>query len=429
MKFLIIDNGLFVHIAQICAEYEETLYWCEWKRAFPSSDLLMVGDGFENVERVRDLEDALEGDVLPVFTDLYHADLQRRLAREGRPFWGTRDAEILETERDTCREWMEKQGMPVAPWWRVEGVKDLRKLLKEQKNVFVKGLMRGDFETFHHDEYKLTEPMLDELEHKLGPKKNDEVFIVETPVEDEDGSPCVEVGFDGWTIDGEYPETAIVGFEIKDSGYIGAVMPYAEIGKPVRYINEYLRPFFAKRKARGFFSTEVRCKKVGEQVLPYLIDPCLRCGSPCSEGYADAYSNWGHILTGGAAGRIVKPDSNFNYNCELIIYSDWAKENPLAIHVPEEFRDAVKLHYAYQDGETLWVLPIQPGIQQVGAVVGSGDSIEEAVQTAVAISREVKGVEVKFEYGSIDAALKEIRKGIELGIPFGDGEIPEHVEI
>lgn len=423
---LIYDNGLFPHIAQLCARYfTKVSYWSNWKRSFPCSDELLVGDGLDGVERVRDVEVVLPKSDLIIFPDLYHWDTQSALSNEGAAVFGNRKAEQLETQRDTCREMMEKWGMPVAPWWRVEGVEDLRKLLKEHDNVYVKGLMRGDFETFHHETMLTTEPLLDELAHKLGPKKRHEVFIVETPIEGDDDSPVVEVGFDGFSINGQFPEVAMVGYEIKDAGYLAAVMQYQDIAAPIRSVNEYLSPYLKKQGARGFLSSEVRVK----DKVPHLIDPCLRCGSPCSEGYAEAYSNWGDILLQGALGTLVNPEPICEYVCELIIYSDWAKSNPLAIHVPDELKQWVKLHYVCGMDDALWCLPVHPGIQQVGAVVGIGSTVEEAVNMAVEISKEVKGVEVEFRYGSIDQALQEVRKGVEMGIPFGYGEVPEKIEI
>lgn len=428
-SIMVVDHGLYVHIAQLLSRYfKDVYYYCPWERSFPSSDLLLVGDGFEGIHRVKDFWEWQPKMDVFVFPDLYFPGLQQLLRDADCKVWGCGGAEVLETERDFCRELMGKWGMPMAQWWRIEGTKELREFLKKKDDVYVKGLMRGDFETFHHETYDLTEPMLDELEHKLGGKKAAEVFIVEEPIDGNDKSPVVEVGYDGWFC-GDWPEIAALGYEIKDCGNIQAFMPYKDIGKPVRYVNTYLERFLKKEGCCGFFSNEIRVRMEAGTPMPYLIDPCCRCGSPASEGYAEAYDNWDEIILEGSQGKLVKPELFYDYVCILVMYSDWAKDNWLAVHCPPEFEENLKLHYACKMDGVLYTAPIQPGIAQIGAVVGGGDSLEEAVQNAVAISKEIKGVEVQFRYGAIDDALKEIKKGEGMGIEFGKADVPEHIPL
>ena len=76
-------------------------------------------------------------------------------------------------------------GLPVQHCEHIIGIDKLRETLKKVKNVFVKtSFIRGDFETFRHDSYSLSEPRLDEIEQVLGPLKRNYEFVVEDEIPD-----------------------------------------------------------------------------------------------------------------------------------------------------------------------------------------------------------------------------------------------------
>lgn len=420
--FCCFDNGLFPHIAEMLARESKTEvgYYKPWEDAFPSSEGLMIGDGFKGVDRVKYFWPNLTDYETFVFTDLYHPDKQEFLRSIGLNVWGAAWAETLETDRVMCRELFTKLGMPVAKWDVVVGIDDLRKYLKSNKEVFVKPMLRGDFETQHCESYEIVERWLDELAHSLGDKKDYEVFMVEHGIEAE-----VEVGFDGYFVNG-WPATGIVGYEIKDCGYIGCALPYDQLSKHIRYCNHAIEPWLKEHDMRGFMSTEIRVTKEGE---PYLIDPCMRCGFPCSEGYAEMFANWPEIITEGAKGGMVNPEVVAPYACELVIYSDWGRDNWLDVIVPKEVRQYVKLNFACQLDKKYVRIPLKKGMAQCGAVVGLGNTIQEAVEMANDIRKEVKGLDVKFDLGSIDSALAQIKAGQKLGIDFGKSDVPDHIDL
>src|SRR5206468_673120 len=147
--------------------------------------------------------------------------------------------------------------------------------------------MRGDMETFHAKTYRLIEPRLAELEHALGATKDITEFVVESPIKAKS-----EVGYDGFTIDGRYPQMALMGVEVKDQGYIGEVIPYASLPRPVSFVNRVLAPLFRDLTYRGFFSSEIRIANDG---TPYLIDPCCRMASPPGELYQYLIENLAEV--------------------------------------------------------------------------------------------------------------------------------------
>lgn len=421
-SFLVYDLGYYTHIAELLSRYSKTPvgYYSPWQSTFPISDDLMVGDGFKNVERIKYLWNEIYKYDTVVFPYCFNPDLQIFLTEQGVNVWGGKNAEKLETDRIFCHEYLKELGLPVQKWWVCEGIDDLRKFLKSNKDVYVKPSLRGDFETIHCESYELVERWIDDLAHGLGDKKDYEVFFIEKGIDAE-----VEVGIDTYFVGG-FPNKAIVGYEIKDCGFIGAIMPYADVSKHIRYVNKVIEPFLVENDMRGFMSTEIRITKDGE---PYLIDPCMRAGSPCSEGYGELITNWGDIISSGAKGILVNPTHDFKYVCEIVIYSGWGTKNWLDIKVPPEYRKYVKLNFACEIDNKYIRIPVPDGVSQVGCVVGLGDTVEEAVTVANDIRKEVKGLEVKFDLGSMDLALEQIKAGQKLGISFGDSDIPDHIDL
>ena len=78
---------------------------------------------------------------------------------------------------------------------------------------------RGDFETYHHLNYLATQAWLDDLANRLRPFGNIADFIIEEPI----AGDAVEIGVDGFCVDGEILHPTLFGYEVKDAGYIGSV--------------------------------------------------------------------------------------------------------------------------------------------------------------------------------------------------------------
>ena len=72
--------------------------------------------------------------------------------------------------------------------------------------------------------YDLVEPQLDELEHRFGARKQLIEFIVEGEIPD-----AVEIGYDGFTVDGAFAATATRGIEVKDRGFIMRSGAYTDV--------------------------------------------------------------------------------------------------------------------------------------------------------------------------------------------------------
>lgn len=418
-----LDNGLFVDFAiRYASEFGRTLYWSPWASGFPKSNALMVGDGFDEIERIRHFWDYLDEVDLWIVPDVYMADVQKHLVKLGKRVFGARDGENIELDREASKSIIAKLGLKVGPWKSIVGLSNLRAYLKEHENQWIKvSTVRGDFETFHAPNYDLIEPRLDELEWKLGAKKNIYEFVVEEGIDD-----VVEIGYDGWTVDGEYPSPIMTAYELKDLGMIGCVRNYEDLSEPVKLVNEKLAPYFKKHQYRGFFASELR---VGHDGVPFLIDPCARAGTPSNELLQEFFTNWPEIWWNAAEGNMVKPEVAYKFGVISMIHSSWSNANWQAISFPDEVRQFIKLrNHTKIDGKD-YVVPTEVGLPEIGGLVGVGDTIPEAIAHLNENAGKVSGYDLDIKLDSVAHALEIVKKGEEFGIEFSDEPLPTPEQI
>lgn len=408
---LVIDNGLFVDVAlKLSEQFGKVLYWSPWQSAFPSSSKMLPGDGFDEIERIKWRADAMEKADVIVYPDVYYGDEQAMLDKKGYRIWGSRKGESLELNRVAAKKMMKSIGLPVGPYAVIHGLEELRAYLKDHSNVWVKlSANRGDAETFHVERYDLIEPRLDELEHRLGAKKTIIEFIVEDSIE-----PAVEFGYDGFTIDGQWPVRTFFGLERKDLGFIGKVIEYDYFPAVMKHPNTMLEPFFAQNKYRGWYSSELR---ITDKDTAYLIDPCCRAASPPHEIYLEIFDNWPEIVWNGSAGEMTEPNATAQYGVCAMIHSAWATKNWLPVRFPESIRRFVKLrNHCRIDGVDYFVPQPDSDLPEIGAVVGLGNTLEEAKQHLLDNAAQVEGYDLDIKTDCIESAEEEIEEAKQYGI-------------
>lgn len=414
----VVDHGLFVDLASTLAkDFGKVLYWCPWESAFPKSNSVLIGKGLPGVTRIDSIWPSLQEIDLFVFPDVYQGPLQEHLVNLGKRVWGSRTGEDLELDRVASKEHMKRLGIDIGPYKQVHGLDALRDYLREHENQYVKiSRTRGDFETFKSKNFNLSEPMLDDLEHRLGAKKKVIDFVVEESIPE-----AVEVGYDGYTIDGRFPQNAFWGIEIKDQGYIGKAGAYSSLPDRVTDVNSKLASTFKAYQYRGFFSSELRLTKDGKA---YSIDPCARMGSPPGELYQMMFTNLSDILWEGAEGRLVEPDISDKWGAELIIHSQWADQHWQAIEFPKSVAENVKLrNRTVIDGKN-YVVPQAVGLPEVGAVVATGSTMEEAIKACCQIAEKLEGHCIDTMPEAFDEAREEIEELKTYGIEFNGSEEP-----
>jgi hypothetical protein len=266
---LVIDNGLFTELAILLGKtYKKVYYYCPWVNAYPKMNTAKIGLGFDEIEvvdspdKVEDLVDCF------VFPDVYFGAMQERLIKKGKNVWGARMGERLELDRVYCKELMAKIGLPVGPYKVVTGVPALREYLKTNVNQWVKvSKYRGACETFFSRNYTEIEPQLDVIEQELGVFKYILPFVCEDDLPDK-----VELGIDGYMVNGVPPSQLFSGIEVKNEAFVGVFKKYSEFPKELTAFDKAMQPEFKRLNYSGFYSTENR---IGEDKVAYMVDFCF----------------------------------------------------------------------------------------------------------------------------------------------------------
>jgi hypothetical protein len=403
---MVIDNGLFCSLAvTLSKSFGKVLYYSAWVTGFPISQLRSIGDGVRGIERIDSPWLRLDEVDIFVFPDVYEGDLQEYLVSLGKRVWGCRRGCELELDRAKSKEISKRLGIEVGPYKTMIGIENLRKHLKANDDQYVKiSHTRGDMETWHSPSFDYAESKLDELDHKLGVKADLTQFIVE----DNTGS-AIEIGYDAWSIDGQYPAYSLVGVESKDTAYCGKVMKYAKLPKSVLSVNEKLSPQLRKYKYRGFLSTEIRSTEDGHD---YLIDPCCRMPSPPGELYQIIVENLAEVIWYGAEGILIEPEFAGKYGAELILTSEHLAESWVKVAFPKQYADNVKLRYFTEHDGDRYVIPQANRMPFLGAVVAYGDTAKEAIGQVTEIAKTVEAFEIASKPEALEVALADLKETI-----------------
>ena len=421
----IIDHGIYTSWAERMArEFGRVMYFNPWECAYPSSLEYRIGHGLKGVEPIAHLWEAEDMTDLFVCLDVYAGDTVDKLRKDGKRVWGSGKAmEQLEIERSVMKGLMQKQGMPLNPWREVIGIDALKSYLKKNEDKHIKiEITRDDMESWHHKTWDLSEPHINYLEHKLGPLGKIMKFIVE-----DDIKTHIETGSDGWSIDGKYPDDNMQAFEIKDQGAITAHQPFAKMPEPIRDVLSKLSPVLRERKYRGNLSTEIR---VGDDKKNYLIDMTCRMPNPPSSTHQELITNWADIMWQGADGVMVQPKYNAIYGVEVMIKSEWAKENQQVVSYPKEIDRWIKLSNACIIDGNKYVIPQVYGLEEIGSVVAISDSLLDCIKQIKARASQIKGYKIDIDLSSILDGIKEIHESINKhNFMFGDNKIPSIEEV
>lgn len=407
------DYGLFVEWAVVLArEFKRVFYYTPWKDAYPNKRLATIGRGLPNLTRVTDLWDVEDQVDVWAFPDVGDGDLQEHLRRLGYLVWGSGKGEDFELDRWATKRWLKKVGLPVVPTEKVIGMDALEQLLKERENLWIKvSIFRGSVETWHHQTWATSERKMASIREDLGELGYDMEFIVEDDLGDD---THVEIGYDGWNIFGQWPTTSALGYEIKGEALAAIVKPYADFPKPVLAVNEKLAPVLKQYGYCGAISTELRVSEKGE---PFLIDPCARFGSPPGELECELWTNWPEIVWEGVHGNVVDPKPAAKFGFELMLYSNWVSKHWAPIITDPENRKWVKLAFSAHLRHDN-VIPQMFQSTKIGAVIGLGDTLDDAIDECVKHAEGITGLEVEYDLNAIDKARETIEQGESHQIDF-----------
>ena len=400
---LICEGGLFQSWAhRLAREYDRVLLFRPWTRSFSHPNDFFIGTGYDTFERVENFWDHVDEADTIAFLDIHFADWATHLRAMGKPVWAPFYGEDLELERVNTKRLLKQIGLPVGPYEVLIGMDDLRQFLTTHDNQVVKvSKLRGLTETFTAMDYDMIKPKLDEVEHKLGGAAQIQEFICESKIE-----AVTETGYDGWCIDGKFPKTGVVGAEIKDCGAASMVASYAALPKEVRETNDKLSPVLAEIGYRGFISSEIRVTR--DSYFP--IDFTTRAASPCGENLQELFSDMGRVIEAGAHGYIHEPTPVAKYAVQAVLDSPFASENWLPIYIPEKSRSAFKLYHSCVIEGQEYIVPTGEHMDEIGSVVGTGNTIDEAIKNCTALSKQIQGYQIHINIEALEQAKTELEK-------------------
>lgn len=409
---LVYDLGLFTGVAErLARDCAKVYYYVPWEDAFPKMSKALIGEGLDNVERIRNFEDYVDMADFIVFPDTHCGSKVEFLRRQGYYVAGVGRYEELELNRWKMRVMQNDSGMPTQDTVLVTGLSSLKDYLSEYKDKFVKlNIFRGDVETFYHSDYESSLPLLNHLAYDLGPKGDTAEFIVEDCVKG------AEPGLDAIVYNGKVVSPTMYGYEVKGAGYIGKVVPYDSIPKQLKMVSDAMMPMMSRY--RFFFSTEVM---IPNKTEGFLIDPCCRFAAPAVAAIeTELITNFSHVLYHLAVGETPVPTYQSRYCAGIVVYSSWASTNWLNVSIPDKLKKWVKLRmftrFPNDTGKMEnWSVP---GHETIGTVIAFGDSPDEASNLAIERAKEVKGYQLDGGEDAMIKVKKAIEKGKEYGITF-----------
>lgn len=424
----ILDAGAFLPLADMMGKrVKKAYYYTPFESEFLSLERCCIGDGMEHFERVDEyMEPKFFNSVdLWCVPDIGFSGFQHYLRSLGKPVWGSQGASDLELYRTRFLKVLDEIGLPMVGSVVCRGLTELSEHLKQVKDKWVKiNRYRENTETFHHSDYEHTQRKLENLAAMFGPAKELVVFVVQDSIKEEEDSPVVEVGYDGWLVtsdDGKpmFPPSTFFGFEAKDAAYLGSLREYDELPEEVRLVNEKFGAVLAEYGYRNFFATEIRIK----DGTPFFIDPTCRTAGMTQEHLVETCTNLAEVIWSGANGEIVDPKFSHPFAAEATIHYTDDAEGWKTLRVPPEIADKVKLYRCYHDDGAYHFPPHKS--DELGVIIGQGDTIEESIEDLKDAFKELGDEPVSIDMEAFAELLEEIQTSESEGVEFSAQSVPE----
>lgn len=423
----VVDAGTFIPLADMMGrKCAKAYYHSPFEQEYLDLHRCCIGDGMEHFERVDDYMDPEFYDQVSLwlFPDIGFGGFQRFLRRENKPVWGSMGASDLELYRTRFVKVLQDLGLPMVNSVVCRGLTKLAEHLKGVEDKWVKiNRYRDNMETWHHSDYAHSQRELERLGMEFGGMKEQVIFVVQDAINGDDDSPVIEVGYDGWTVDGEYPARSFQGVEAKNEAYLGSLLDYGDLPEAVRTVNEAMAPILKEYRYRNFIATEVRVK----DGTPYFIDPTMRMAGQTMEHTLSTCTNLAEVIWSGANGELIVPEFSHPFAAESTLHYKGASDCWKTLRVPEEVKDKVMLYRCCFDGEAY---QFPPGSNdEVGVVIGQGDTIEESIADLKENFAALSDEPVSINEHSFVELLEEIAEGEDEGVEFSDQQVPSSATV
>lgn len=405
-SLLFFDFGQAFSTAEFLAnKFGKVYYYVVWEQSYPSILTYGPGYGFDNIIKITDPWEVIDNVDIIFFPDVHNGGLQQWLRDNKYNVWGCGSGEQIEIDKIFLKKFLEQANLPTSKYKIIKGFDALERLLKEKNNVWVKVLKyRMDAETFHSKNYENIKSFLTTLKYRLGPALNYMDFLVEEAIDTK-----IEIGYDGYFVNGNYPSIALAGLEVKNSFYFGQIRKYDDLPKQVTNFTEAIKPYLTKINYNNFLSTEVRVK----DNVDYVIDITTRIPSPPGALYQVMYKNYADIIYNGARGILIDPIPKYKWGIQLMLkHEDGVEPSWKTIKYPDKIKDFVYLHNPLigKKDKAKYVIPKE--YMYIGSVMGVGDTLEEALEHINKNVELIEAYDMKYEKdikGKIDEILKELK--------------------
>lgn len=419
----VVDYGKFLFVAELMAKSAaKTYYYSPTEREFEDCRDAYKGDGIDGVERLDSfLDPSVIGEIdLFIFPDIGFGGTQRFLRTIGKAVWGAMGANELELSRTKFLTMLDDVGLEKVKSVKIRGLEDLKEHLRENENKWIKvNRFRAEMETWHHIDWAHSQQKMDELAVKFGGIKEDIVFVVQDEIDCD-----VEIGYDGWSVDGQFPESSFQGYELKNELYLGSLLPYEKLPDQVIEVNESISPVLERYGYRNFIATEIRVK----EGKPYFIDPTLRMAGLTEDQLPTTCSNLADVIWHGANGHLISPKFIAQYVAVATMhYKNHVKDNWFQLKPPpEELRPWFKFyHYCEYDGMIHFIPSVPYECDEAGVVIGAADSIEGAIAALKENFEAMDQEPVTIDASGFVDLLKQVNDAENEGMEFSDKPIPE----
>jgi hypothetical protein len=407
------DYGTFLDLAARLGEtYHKVYYYSPFETEYQDVKKCVIGTGIPNVERCDDYMDPAiiaECD-LYIFPDIAFKGHQKLLRYLGKAVWGSMDASDLELYRTRFLAMLEEVGLPVAPSKTIVGLTALEEELRAQKDRWVKvNRFRANTETFYHQDWEHSVPQMNYMKDEFGGVSENIVFIVQEPIPD-----AQELGYDGFSIDGKYPQKSFQGYELKNELYLGSWLDNADMPEMVLKVNEAISPVLRKMGYRNFFASELRNE--------FFIDITPRHAGQTQEHLQRTMTNLPDVIWQGANGVLLEPEFSHKFAAEATLHYSACDEDWKVLRISPEAKKWVRLCGYCQDGDFYHFPPGKN--DEVGVVIGMGNTIEAAIDNLQEHLDLIDGEPVRAQTKGFAELLDTIKNAQADGIHFSSKPIP-----
>lgn len=406
---LVCDRGNYTFAAQKLGEKAKKVYYCmPDTRPYPETKLAQIGCDLPEIERIDgdQMWKVLDKCDWAAFFDVYDCELQQYLLDQGMPVFGCLGSAKVELDRTYFLDLLKGARLPIAKTTLVRGVSELLEELQGAKGIkYLKGSMRGDFETKKFRNVLQIMPWVNDIKKRLG-EMAEEIDIL---IQDEIKAEC-EAGWDGFNVNGTYVDPVVCAYEVKDKGLVGCIMDsLPEIMQPIA---EAFSPTFKKLGYRGNFSTELRITKDGKV---FFTDPTCRVPKPPGHVLCEVFTNWAEMIREIARGEIPEPEFKHRYLAEYILHSSDHEYHEIFVEFPKDCSPYVKLINQTKEGKGHYIIENGNG-GYFGGVIGMGDTMEEAIDQVKDVMGEIEADGLDYEPSIFDEASETVEAGRKFGI-------------